>query len=159
MNILTAEKEDIDDILIIYEKAKAFMRRSGNKSQWSKGYPSKELLLSDIERKELYKIVEGENIRAVFLLMQREEKTYREIEGSWLDESSYLTIHRIAKADGRGGILKEAVNFAERINPHIRIDTHRDNVPMQKALLSLGFTFCGIIHLENGDERLAYEKT
>ncbi|HIV99557.1 MAG TPA: N-acetyltransferase [Candidatus Ornithospirochaeta avicola] len=159
MNIIRAEKEDIDNILIIYEKAKAFMRRSGNSSQWSDGYPSRAILLNDIERKELYKIVDGKSIMAVFLLMQREEKTYREIEGSWLEDSSYLTIHRIAKADGRRGILQEAVQFAERINPHIRIDTHHDNKPMQKVLLSLGFTFCGIIHLENGEERLAYEKT
>ena len=41
---------------------------------------------------------------------------------------------------------------------HIRIDTHEDNVVMQNLLKKLGFKFCGIIHLKNGDKRLAYEK-
>ena len=40
----------------------------------------------------------------------------------------------------------------------IRIDTHRDNKIMQHNLLKYGFTYCGIIYLANGDERLAYQK-
>ena len=48
-------------------------------------------------------------------------------------------------------------NFKE-ITMHIRIDTHEDNVVMQNLLKKLGFKFCGIIHLKNGDKRLAYEK-
>ena len=40
----------------------------------------------------------------------------------------------------------------------LRIDTHRDNIPMQKLLEKNGFVQCGIIHLSNGDERIAYEK-
>ena len=29
---------------------------------------------------------------------------------------------------------------------------------MQRVILKNGFTYCGIIHLKNGDERLAYQK-
>ena len=42
---------------------------------------------------------------------------------------------------------------------NIRIDTHRDNQPMQRLLARLGYTFCGLIDLKNGrGERLAYQK-
>lgn len=40
----------------------------------------------------------------------------------------------------------------------IRIDTHRDNKPMQHLLNKNGFRYCGIIYLEDGDERLAYQR-
>ena len=42
--------------------------------------------------------------------------------------------------------------------PSIRVDTHEDNIGMQKLLEKCGFEKCGIIHLENGDPRVAYEK-
>ena len=45
---------------------------------------------------------------------------------------------------------------------NIRIDTHPDNLSMQKALAKNGYTFCGKITLcsgsEAGDPRFAYQK-
>ena len=41
---------------------------------------------------------------------------------------------------------------------NLRVDTHRDNRVMQHLLLQHGFTYCGIIHLASGDERLAYQR-
>jgi hypothetical protein len=41
---------------------------------------------------------------------------------------------------------------------NIRIDTHRDNVPMLSLLDKSGFERCGIIYLKNGDERIAFQK-
>jgi len=41
---------------------------------------------------------------------------------------------------------------------NIRIDTHKDNRIMQHNIEKHGFTYCGIIYLANGDERLAYQK-
>ena len=40
---------------------------------------------------------------------------------------------------------------------NIRIDTHRNNRIMQHCIDRYGFTCCGIICLESGDERLAYQ--
>ena len=37
------------------------------------------------------------------------------------------------------------------------IDTHRDNQVMRERILRNGFQECGIIYLENGDPRIAYE--
>lgn len=41
---------------------------------------------------------------------------------------------------------------------NIRIDTHRNNIPMQKTLIKNGYRVCGTIYLENGDERIAFQK-
>ena len=48
--------------------------------------------------------------------------------------------------------------FYKSIQEAYQIDTHKDNIPMQRVLLRNGFVYCGIIHLENGDERIAYQK-
>lgn len=38
-----------------------------------------------------------------------------------------------------------------------RSDTHKDNLPMQNVILGGGFTYQGIIYIEDGTPRLAYE--
>ena len=40
----------------------------------------------------------------------------------------------------------------------ISIDTHKDNLIMQKFLSKNGFDRCGIIYVEDGTERIAYQK-
>jgi len=42
---------------------------------------------------------------------------------------------------------------------HLRIDTHRDNKIMQHNLTKHGFSYCGVIYLASGDERLAYQRS
>lgn len=41
---------------------------------------------------------------------------------------------------------------------NIRIDTHRDNRPMQGLLAKLGFSYCGTITIADGTERIAFQK-
>ena len=67
-------------------------------------------------------------------------------------------IHRIAvKYHGRG-IADFCFNECFKQFPIIRIDTHEDNIPMQRCLSKNGFEYCGIIYLANGSKRLAYQK-
>ena len=40
----------------------------------------------------------------------------------------------------------------------MRIDTHKDNKTMQRLILKNGYEYCGIIFVEDGTERLAFEK-
>jgi len=54
-------------------------------------------------------------------------------------------------------LVHQGSNCQRRYN-NIRIDTHRDNAIMQHNIEKHGFTYCGIIYLANGDERLAYQK-
>ena len=46
--IRLATTRDLDDILRVYDKARQFMRTSGNMRQWVNGYPQRDLLEADI---------------------------------------------------------------------------------------------------------------
>ena len=56
------------------------------------------------------------------------------------------------------GVLAMAVQFCEQSINHLRIDTHNDNKIMQHVIEKNGFKRCGIIHVNDGSERIAYEK-
>ena len=56
------------------------------------------------------------------------------------------------------GVASFIFSYCASLAKCIRIDTHRDNIPMQKALSKAGFSYRGIIYLESGAERLAYER-
>ena len=54
---------------------------------------------------------------------------------------------------------RAAYDWAVETSIYIRMDTHRDNVPMQTWLGSHGFVHCGTIFLGRTDEtRMAFEK-
>ena len=159
--IRAAEKRDVEQLLSIYESAKKFMRGAGNLTQWTGNYPSGELLEEDIDKGQLY-CEENEEGRIVFcfVLAEGEDPTYRYIDREWLSHEPYGTIHRIAKdgslPDSRGAV-KRCVEFALARHSHLRVDTHRDNFPMQKAVEREGFSYRGIIYLSDGSPRMAYE--
>ncbi len=50
------------------------------------------------------------------------------------------------------------MDFCFTHDANIRIDTHKDNLIMQHNIAKHDFTYCGIIYLPSGDERLAYQK-
>ena len=74
------------------------------------------------------------------------------------DTLPYHVIHRIASVPNVHGVFKSIMDFCFSKERNIRIDTHRDNLIMQHNILKHGFTYCGIIYLASGDERLAYQK-
>ena len=151
-----ASLSDLSVILTIYEGARAFMRQTGNPTQWGTVYPSPELILSDIEKGELY-VAELNEIEAVFVLTEGEDPTYGYIDGKWQNDLSYRAVHRVASAGRTKGMLSMIMDFCFSICNNIKIDTHKENTVMQKALERYGFSSCGIIFLENGEERIAYQ--
>ena len=157
MKIRPAAQADLAKIEEIYAGARQFMCENGNPTQWNDGYPRRELLEEDIRLGRLYVTEQGENICGVFMFVLGDDPTYSYMEGgTWRSDMPYGTIHRIA-SDGSGGILRTAVEFCKTKINHIRIDTHHDNIVMQKAVAKLGFERSGIIHLANGSPRIAYE--
>jgi len=156
--IRLAKEEDLKRLLEIYECAKAYMIKKGNPTQWNGSYPDIEILREDIKRKQLFVMEDGNYIYACFALIGGEDPTYAVIEGgSWRSDAPYGTIHRIAGDGSRRGVFKESLTFARKTYNHLRVDTHRDNTPMQKVVLENGFTYQGIIYIEDGTPRLAYE--
>ena len=159
MKIEPANLSMLDDILRVYAEAREFMRECGNSEQWGGGYPPKETVISDINGGKLYAVTSDE-VLAVFYFCLEEEPTYATIyDGEWKNSAPYGVIHRVAVGNcGRGlGISSLIFSFCKEHIDNLRIDTHRDNIPMQRALARAGFSYCGIIRLASGDERLAYQ--
>ena len=95
------------------------------------------------------------------------EPTYSKIDGGWMtpDQTQYGVIHRMAVSKNyrRKGIAKYIFNTCETMLKtsqikSMRIDTHEQNHGMRTLLKTLNYNYCGVIYLENGDKRLAYEK-
>lgn len=158
MIIREARIEDLKRILEIYEIAKAFMRKTGNSHQWNSSYPDPKLLEEDINKQQLYVMEEESIIHCVFAFIIGEDPTYNEIEGAWLDHSTYGTIHRIASDGTMHQVFNKAVDFCSKKCAHLRADTHKDNKVMQKVILRTGFKETGIIYVADGTPRIAYEK-
>ena len=158
--IREARPTDMAEIMKVMDAAKKIMRSSGNIRQWTDGYPSEAVILSDMETHGGFVVEDDGKVVGYFAFLPSPELTYAGIyEGQWLDdEEPYHVIHRIASYPDAHGIFSSIMDFCFSLDPNIRIDTHRDNHIMQHNIAKHGFTYCGIISLVSGDERLAYQK-
>lgn len=160
VQIRKATENDLDQMMVIYQKAKEFMDSTGNTAQWKKGYPTREMIKADIDAKESYVCVDECDVpHAAFLFHIGEDPTYRVIEdGSWKNDNLYGTIHRVASDGTMKHVFSSMVSFCEKLCPELRADTHRDNTVMQHLLEKNGFEKCGIIYVHDGTQRLAYQR-
>lgn len=160
MNVRLASNPDLDAIMSVISDAKAKMRRSGNMHQWVGGYPSSDDILADISAGCGYVCLDDcGRVAGYFAMIAGDEPTYARIyDGQWLNESPYLTIHRIASGKGAKGVFAAMLEFASSRSGNIRIDTHADNSIMRHILDKYGFIYCGIIFLKSGAVRLAFQK-
>ena len=159
MQIRLAEYSDLDRILLVYEKAKQYMDRSGNPNQWKVGYPPESMLRDDILKRQLFVVTEENTVHAVFFFAIGEDETYKRIyEGDWKSDTPYGVIHRVGSDGEMRGVMRAVVDFCSHRIEHLRIDTHDDNKTMQHVLEKLGFVRCGIIYLPTGAPRIAYQR-
>ena len=162
--IREAQPSDMADIMIVMDAAKKIMRQSGNMHQWGEGYPSEAVseavITADMEKDSGFVVEDDGKIVGYFAFLPSPEPTYAKIyEGKWIDDTQpYHVIHRIASYPDAHGIFSSIMEFCSSHDANIRIDTHHDNKIMQHKILKHGFTYCGIIYLLSGDERLAYQK-
>ena len=161
MKIRKTRMEELDRAMEIYEHARNYMRTNGNHKQWIRGYPSRELVEGDIKAGISYVCEEEETgaLLAVFAYFWGEDATYRKIDGAWIGPGApYGVVHRIGVDAPRRGVGAFCLDWALKACGDLRIDTHGDNVPMQNMLRKEGFSRCGIIVIEDGSERVAFEK-
>ncbi len=159
------EEKDLEQIMELVADAQNWFAKQ-NIDQWQDGYPTQELILSDILSGNNYIVELNGVISATFVASFDGEPTYNEIKGKgWLNDRPYAVVHRIAVSDihRRKGIAKEILHFAEELCVErgvkdIRIDTHRDNRAMRSLLKKMGYTHCGRITLTSGASREAYQK-
>ena len=162
-----ARLSDIDEIMAIIEDARKLLATQ-NSGQWQDGYPSKELLIEDIENMRLHLVLEGDedsNIAGLCAIIEHEDAYDHLIEGKWLTNYPYLVMHRLAvkescRGKGYGRALLEYFEDIARIEGYrsIRVDTHENNLPMRGLIESEEFVYCGKALLHKNAERLAFEK-
>lgn len=159
MVIRKSERRDLEQIMALYEEARAFMRENGNPSQWGNSHPPREMIEADIAAGRSYVCMEGGQIAATFYFAVEEDPTYRRIEqGAWLCGGPYGVVHRITARQGVRGAASFCLAWCYEQCGNIRIDTHRDNRPMRRCLERNGFIYCGVIHIADGSERIAFQK-
>ncbi len=167
MEITKTGVADIESLMEIFREAQGTIAALGI-DQWQNGYPSVPVVEDDVARQQSYCVRHDGKICGTFVLVDY-EPLYDNIEdGHWATgdgSRDYLAMHRVAVAVVmRGhGVADQMINFAADCarragKRSLRVDTHRGNVVMRRMLEKNGFAPCGIIHLANGDPRVAYEK-
>ncbi len=156
--ITKAKLSDLDKIKDVYAVAREFMANNGNPTQWAGGYPNEKIITEDIKNGNLYKIVNQEEIVAVFAFIVGVDPTYKNIyDGHWVNEDEYGAIHRVASIGKEKGVVSRIVEYCKSICNNLRCDTHLDNKIMQRALEKCEFKRCGTIYVACNSPRIAYQ--
>ena len=77
----------MSEIMKVMDATMKIMWQSGNMNQWGEGYPSKAVIMADMERNGSFVIVDDDKVVGYFAFLQSPEPTYARIyEGKWLDD-------------------------------------------------------------------------
>lgn len=157
MKIRLANTKYLSDINRVLACAKKTMKNDHNDLQWSDdGYPERIVPL-DIKRKQFYVLVDNNEIHACFAFIIGEDPTYLKIDGKWLNNNPYGTIHRIASDGYIKNVFHKVVEYCKSYNVDIRIDTHISNKRMLHLISKEGFSRCGTIQVADGTDREAFQ--
>ena len=163
---MVLRKAKTADIPVIWEILQHGIqqRKEDGSEQWQNGYPNEQTVWDDIDKDCACVLVDEDRVIAYAALIKGTEPAYHIIDGEWLNNDDYITVHRVAASkDAKGkGVGKELFHRIEAlcINEkiyNIRVDNRFDNATMLKILERLKYTFCGDIMM-NGAERRAYQK-
>lgn len=158
MQIRKLERKDLPRVFELYAAARERMKQGGNPTQWKDSHPAPALVEGDVERGTGYVVEEEGEIIGVFAFIIGEEPTYSYIEGEWLDDGPYGTMHRVAGDGIHKGVLKSCLDFCEAQVRSVRVDTHENNKIMRHLLPKYGYRECGVIYIVDGSPRVAYQK-
>ena len=154
--IKLADEKDIFGIYSCIKDAKKMLKESGS-DQWqdTDGYPSMDTIKEYVAKREMYVNVINNEIAGCIALCPGIDKSYLEIDGAWLNDEPYYTLHLMAvKATYyRQGVAKELIEEMMKIAYqdqiyNLKVDTKKENLPMSSLLLKLGFTKTGVIDIK-----------
>ena len=164
MSIKKSSVNDVQAIMKLVHQAQLYFKNNGI-DQWQDGYPKDENIYSDIDKGHSYVLFQN-NIMATMYFAFEDDPCYKDIDGQWLtNNQAYAVIHRIVVDENHKGqniahhLLEFAISKCYEKGIHsIRIDTHEDNLSMQRFLKKHHFVKCGQITLSSGAPRIAFEK-
>ena len=161
--LVKTKEEDLPRVVNLIDEARAALKADGV-DQWQGKDPTPEDLLNNIKAGCCY-FFKDDGIAGMAVLKDGADPTYNVIDGKWLTEGDYLTIHQFVvdgerKGEGMSRRMMERIFAYAKFEeiPAIRIDTHADNFRMRGLIESAGFTYCGVITVADGTERVAYEQ-
>ncbi len=153
--IRKANIDDLDTIMVLIENGRNHIKQY-NIEQWTNGYPSRELILEDINNDRAYIFMDNDEISGYFVIINY-DPCYDMIDGKWISDRPYVAVHRTVTKTYNSGLGTKMLNEIKKKYNHIRVDTHEGNISMNKCLLKNNFIYCGVIHLKDGNPRNAYE--
>ena len=162
LELVVAEIGDVEFALRSVRGAQERLARA-DIDQWQNGYPNRERLEEDV-RLGIGRVLMADGQRVAYgVLTYDGERAYDDLRGGeWLTSgAAYATIHRLCVAEeevGKGygrAFMECAEREAATRVASIRVDTHPDNLIMQRLISSLGYRYCGVVEYES--PRLAYE--
>ena len=169
MEVYKATLNDFEDIKLIHSLAIIHMNEEENHNQWIRNdekFLNK--MIDYIQSGEFYIVKENEETIGFFAIIFGIDITYNVIDGKWINNDEYVTIHKIASKYYRRHIASFILSYVEQTIANkgiknIRIDTHIDNVSMNAFLLKNGFVKCGTISItcnfeDKNSLRIAYQK-
>ena len=160
-----AKIEDIDEIMMAVEDARALLKEEGN-GQWHDGYPNRDDFLLDIQNGNSFVVLtDNKEIASVCAITGYEEAYMHLYEGKWLTDYEYIVMHRVAvKAKFRGlgygkALFELFIEEGKKRNiKSLRIDTHKNNTLLLHLFDLYGFKYCGKAILPPNKDRVVYEK-
>ena len=164
-----AVAEDIPRILEIVQDARESLGRF-HIDQWQGPYPGAERFEEDIQLGQCFVLTHAGDTVGFFVLSTLHEPGYDDItDGKWSGDMPYCVLHRAAiakeyRGSGASQALMRCADEQARVYGRkcIRVDTHRQNKPMQSLLRESGYRYRGniLVDAEPGHDphRQAFEK-
>lgn len=134
--------------------ARRLMARNGNPNQWGRIYPLDEWVVEDVRLGRAVLLVDhegrecGERVLAQFTVCTGVEPAYGHIEGEWLDDDPYVTVHRLVSTGLKPHSASACLEWVLSRYGNVRADTDPHNTAMLHVLEKAGFTRCGLINLD-----------
>jgi len=157
IKIELAEINDINDIMKMIHKC-ANDLISKNIFQWNEKYPSRDIFLSDIEKKNLFILKNNSGIIGCIALSHEKDIEYTDVKWLTKDDKN-LYLHRLAVDPKfqKKGIGKLLMDFAEdyaRNNKFIsvRLDTFSKNERNNRFYKSRKYTKLDDVYFPNQSE-------
>lgn len=165
MEFRLAKEVDREKIEKIYEDGSLKLKSLGINQWQGNEKPNLNNFSNLNENKIIYVLEDKEIIVSTLIIYDKDEDYENNLVGTWNSPKPYVALHRIATLSGarKKGYGRKIIEFAENYAREnnfksVRIDTHRENKPMQNLLSSMEYNFVGLVFLDGKRERFAYEK-
>jgi RimJ/RimL family protein N-acetyltransferase len=155
MEIQLAKIDDLNNIVKIFKTAIENMIKN-DIFQWDEIYPNENVLINDIRKKQMYKVIIDNNIISIFVLNKEYDNEYS--NGIWeYNGNNFMVLHRLCvniEYQNKGFGTKTMIRTEEYLKNNgiesIRLDTFSKNKSALKLYEKLGYKKTGEANWRKG---------